>query len=108
MLAFRSRLVVAITRTSTAISAFAADAFEFALLQDAQQLGLQRNRHFRNFIEQQRAAVGEFELAFAHLVRAGECAFLVAEQNRFEHVFGNRRAVDRDEWHRSRATSARE
>ena len=30
-------------------------------------------------------------------MRAGEGAALVAEQHRFEHVLGNRRAVDRDE-----------
>jgi hypothetical protein len=46
-----------------------------------------------NFIEEQRAVVGQFELAAAHGSRAGERAFLMAEQFAFDQFAGNRRAV---------------
>ena len=75
----------------------AADALDLPLLQHAQQLGLQGQRHFGNFVEQQRAAVGLLELAGLGRLRAGEGALLVAEQCRFQQVVGNRRAVDGDE-----------
>ena len=75
----------------------AAEALDFALLQDAQQLRLQRQRHLGDFIEQQRAALRLLELAGMRGVRAGEGAALVAEQHGFEHVLGNRGAVDGDE-----------
>ena len=59
----RSRLVAAITRTSTLIVCVAADALELALLEDAQQLGLDRRRDLADLVEEQRAAVGELEPA---------------------------------------------
>ena len=68
-----------------------------ALLQRAQQLGLQAHVHFGDFVEQQRAAVGLLELADAARHRAGEGALLVAEQLRFQQRLGNGRAVDGDE-----------
>ena len=45
--------------------AFFADALEIALLQHAQQLALQFERDFADLVEEQRAAVGEFEAADA-------------------------------------------
>jgi hypothetical protein len=66
-------------------------------LQHAQQLGLQRQRHLRNFIEQQRAALRLFELAGVRRMRAGEGAALPAEQDRLQHVLGDGGAVDGDE-----------
>ncbi len=50
----------------------AAEPLDLALLQDAQQLGLQAERHFGDLIEQQRAALGLLELARMRGVRAGE------------------------------------
>src|SRR6185369_6630186 len=41
----------------------ATDALDLALLQYAQQLGLQRQRHLRDFIEQQGATLRLFEFA---------------------------------------------
>ena len=76
---------------------FAPHPLHFALLQHAQQLGLQGERHFRDFVEQQRAAVGLLEFAGLGGLGAGEGTFFVAEQGGFEQVFGNRGAVDRHE-----------
>ena len=68
----------------------------FAFLQSAQQLGLQRQRQFANFVEQQRALVSGAEQAFPGVGRAGERAFLVPEQQGFQHRFGHGGAIDRD------------
>ena len=50
-------------RTSTGISCAPADALDHALLQEAQQLGLQRDRQIADLVEQQRAAVRGLDLA---------------------------------------------
>ena len=75
----------------------AAEPFDHPLLQQAQQLDLHIQAHALDLVEEQRAAVGEFELADAPLLRAGEGARLVAEQFAFHHRFGERPGVDRDE-----------
>jgi hypothetical protein len=58
---------------------------------------LQAQRHLGHFIQQQSATLRLLELAGVAGVRASERTFLVAEQNGFEHVLRNRRAVDRNE-----------
>ena len=75
----------------------AADALELALLQDAQQLRLHGRRHLADLVEEERAAVGHFELALLLRERAGEGAALVAEQLRLQQRLRQRRAVDGDE-----------
>ena len=52
----RSRLLVAIRRMSTLIGRAAADPVDLALLDGAQQLGLQARLHLADLVEQQRAA----------------------------------------------------
>ena len=56
-------LVAATTRTSTSNSALAAQPPHLGILQDAQQLGLRLHGHFADFVEQQRAVLGQFEAA---------------------------------------------
>ncbi|MNS56821.1 hypothetical protein D3C72_896930 [compost metagenome] len=73
------------------------DALDLALLQHTQQFGLQAEGHFGDFVEQQRATVGLFELAGLCGNGARERTLLVAEQRGFEHVVRDRRAVNRDE-----------
>ena len=80
----------------------AADAIDLALLDGAQQLGLQPRLHLADLVEQQRAAIGLLEPADAAGHGTGEGAALVPEQLGFEQVFGDGRTVDRDE----RATGA--
>ena len=58
----------------------AAEPVDLALLQRAQQLGLQPDVHLADLVEQQRAAIGRLELADAARDGAGERALLVAEQ----------------------------
>src|SRR6187397_1243008 len=60
-------------------STSSADSFELALLQDAEQLRLQRGRQLADLVEKQRAAGCRLELALLHRRGAGECAFFMAE-----------------------------
>ena len=80
-------------RTSHSLDDVAADALVDALLQDAQQFHLHRQAHVADLVEEQRAALGDFEAALAGGDGAGERALLVAEQ------LGSRAA--RREWRRS-------
>ena len=57
----------------------AAQPFELVLLQDAQQLGLQLQRNVADFVEKQRAFMGQLEAADLLRDGAGERALLVAE-----------------------------
>ena len=72
-----------------------AHRFEFLFLQHPQQFALQWQRHVADFIEKQRAALGDLELAGATLaVGTGKGAGRSAEELGFKQVMGNRRAVD--------------
>ena len=64
----------------------AADALEAALLEHAQQLGLQLGLELADLVEEERAAVGQLEPAALALGRAGERALLVAEQLALEQL----------------------
>ncbi len=57
----------------------ASQPLELPLLQHAEQFGLQFERNFSYFVQENRAAVGHFETANALRDRSGECAFLVSE-----------------------------
>ena len=75
----------------------AAETVDLPLLEGAQQLGLQADIHFADFVEQQRATIRCLKLADPPGDRAGEGAFFVAEQFGFQQVLGNRRAIHRHE-----------
>ena len=74
----------------------AADALDLALLNRAQQLGLQVEPQVADLVEEERAAGGELELADLLADRAGERALLVAEEHAFDQVLRNRRQVHGD------------
>src|SRR5579871_185143 len=69
------------------------EPFDFALLQHAQHFRLRLRAHVADFVEEDRPAVGLLELADLLLGRAGERAFLVAEQLRLDQLLWNRRTV---------------
>src|SRR5690606_33198285 len=75
----------------------AAHALELALLQDAEELGLQGKRHLPDLVEEDRAVLGELEASVLGLVGAGEGSLLVAEELAFEEGVHDGRAVDADE-----------
>ncbi len=70
---------------------------ELTIGQYAQQTCLGIGRHVADLVEEQGAAVGLLETAAAQVGRAGEGAFLVAEQLRLHQVLGNRRHVQCNE-----------
>ena len=79
--------------------AIGADLLQLARLQEPQQQPLHAQRHLADFVEEDRALVGELELAGLVAIGAGEAALDVAEQLRFEQrlrktgaVHGNERS----------------
>ncbi len=58
-------MVAAITRTSTWRALRRAHPLQLAGLEHAQQLGLLRERHVADLVEEERAAVGQLEAADA-------------------------------------------
>src|SRR6185369_11487643 len=72
-------------------------ALDFVFLQDTQQLGLHRQRQFADFIEEQRAAVGQLETTGFVLQRASERAARMAEEFALEKIIWNRTAIDLDQ-----------
>src|SRR6266436_3441369 len=72
----------------------ASQTLELSFLQHAQQLSLQFEGYFSNFVQKNRATVGYFEPANALCDRSGECAFLVSEQLAFQQACRNGRAVE--------------
>jgi hypothetical protein len=84
-------------RTSISISSRPPDALDDALLQKAQELDLQRQRKIADLVQEERAAIGRFDLADRLPRGPGEGSLFVAEQLALEQVFGNGGAVDGDE-----------
>ena len=75
----RSRLVAATILTFDPRGLTATNAFEFLLLQHAQQLGLQLKGNVPDFIEKQRAAMGHFKASDPSPNGSGECAAFMTE-----------------------------
>ena len=76
-----------------------ADPLQFAGFKHAQQLGLLAQGNVGDFIEEERAAVGQFEAADAVGARIGECAFDVAEYLAFEGAFRQPAGIDGHQRH---------
>ena len=72
----------------------AAEALEFAVLQDAQKFYLDGGRDIADFVEEQRAFVGQLEFSRLASGSARERALLVAKEFAFEKIFWNGGAVD--------------
>ena len=75
----------------------AADPLERLLLQQPQDLGLERQRHVADLVEEERAAVALLELADPPPLGAGEGTLLVAEQLALQQGLGDGGAVDGQE-----------
>src|ERR1700694_4318228 len=71
----------------------ASQTAESLLLQDSQQLDLDRKRHFADFIQEDGAPGGDLENSRLGSAGIGECAFLVSEKLAFEQSLGNSRAI---------------
>src|SRR5262249_22842985 len=75
----------------------AAQSFDLALLQNAQHLRLQVERHVRNLVQKKRSPLRLLNAPDVPRVRTGEGSALVAEQLAFQKLRRNGRAVDGDE-----------
>src|SRR4029450_4415687 len=75
---------------------FGAEALKFAVLQNAQDFYLCEGTHLRDFIQKQRASIGEFKLPFPRLLCAGECSAFVTKQLTLEQRVANRRGIKCD------------
>ncbi len=73
-----------------------ADALVFLVLNEAQQLGLQRQRKVADLVEKQGAAIGLIDTTQRAFAGTGESAAAVAEQFAFHQFCSQRRAVDGD------------
>src|SRR5262249_46561237 len=73
----------------------AADAPKPFLFEDVEQPRLNRRLHLRNFVEEDRALMRQFEQPGLAGDRASERALLVTEEFRFEQLSAQTRAVDR-------------
>lgn len=69
----------------------------FALLEEAEQFGLDGERQFADLVEKKRATGGGGDLAHRIGDRPGEGALHVAEEFALEQFAGERRAIDGDE-----------
>ena len=74
-----------------------ADAVDDALLQRAEELHLEVQRELADLVEEERALVGDLELARARRDGARERALHVAEELALDEVLGDGAAVDDDE-----------
>ena len=79
------------------------DCLYLAVLEKPQQQRLHPQAHLADFVEKERAAVRELELAALVAVSAGEAAFDVSEEFRLEERFGDAGAVHRHERRQSAA-----
>ncbi len=77
----------------------AAHAVDLALLQHAQQLGLQPQIHLRYLVQEHGPARGQLELAQLAGYCPGEGAFLVTEEFALQQVLGQGCAVDAHKGH---------
>ena len=73
---------------------FAAQAADLAVLEHPQQLGLGGRRHFADFVQKQRAAIGQLKAADAPLGGSREGASLVPENLALHKRFRDGGAVD--------------
>ena len=87
--------MAAISRKSTRIVRVLPETLDLVLLQDAQQLRLQLERHVADLVEEQRALVRELEPSDLLRQRAREGAFLMTEPFALEQSGRRRRAVHR-------------
>src|SRR5437667_11747822 len=76
---------------------FGTEPLKFAVFEHAQDFYLGERTHFRNFIQENRAPMGELEFSFNALLRASECAALVTEQLALKQRVANRCSIECDE-----------
>src|SRR5579863_7493897 len=79
------------------VSVVAAQPLEFPLLQNAQQLCLKLERDVADFIQEERALVGQFKTSRFLRDRPGECSFFMAEKFTLQEPERNRCTIQLDD-----------
>ena len=74
------------------------DLLQLAGFEEAQQKSLHPQGHLADFVEEDRAAVGELELARLVAIGAGKAALHVTEELGLEKRLGQSGAVDGHKW----------
>src|SRR2546421_10536143 len=75
-----------------------AETADLSVFEHAEELRLQRDGHFTDFIQEERAAVGELETSLPDADSTGKGAFLVTKNLALDQRLRNCRRVDGDEW----------
>src|SRR5579872_7101992 len=75
----------------------AANPFNLAFFEHAQELRLHRDGHVADFVEEERSTVGLFEFAEVFRGRSGKGAFFMTEKLGFDQFGGDCGAIERDE-----------
>ena len=75
----------------------AAQSFKFTILQDPQQLRLQFEGQFADFVQKKSALVGQFDAADFLADGAGKPTFFVSKKFALQQAGGNRCAIQLDE-----------
>ena len=73
------------------------DAADLTVLEDAEELDLSSRWQRTDFVEKQRAAIGDLEEAWLCGMRVGEGTTLVSKELRLDEVLRERRTVHGDE-----------
>ena len=72
---------------------------EFPVLEHTQELGLQRERHVSDLVQEDRASVRHLQFALLQAIRAGEGAALMSEEFVLEQRFREGDTVDDHQRH---------
>ena len=83
-------------RKSIFLRALSADAGHGPVFQHPQQLGLQGEAQSRNFVEQQRAGVRQFDMTGLGRPCVSKSALLMSEELGLDQVLWQSRAIDAD------------
>ena len=76
---------------------FRTEALELAVFENAENFYLGERTHLGDFVEKNCAAIGQLEFSFHTLLRAGECALLVAEELAFQKCIAHSGRIESDE-----------
>src|ERR1700690_1714317 len=76
----------------------AANTGDFVLLEHSQKIALRFQADISDFIQEDRATVGDLKTTLLPILGAGECAFLMPEKLALEQTLRQCSAMQHDEW----------
>ena len=94
IMSVNGRLVAQMMRTSTWNASFSPTRRTSPDSKKSQQFHLHRLVQFAEFVEEQRAAVGDFQQSLAADIGTGERTFAMSEELAFDELFRQSTAID--------------